>query len=260
MSPPLKHFRVRYEMGPERIDIAVTETSAIRAMESVLRQRHAFIDSDNVRDFCARIGCTVSATPTDEPTTSDVKFPDPTCASACTGPGCRRCAAEMCSGSVNHRTPGLTACSDPKCSVVIQHDAHPPGRWPGFEDAMRTAFDRPFVVEYKGKRPNSDDAARVSPEDRAAVEAVPRQFGLRAPGCYRLYFNRHGAAPLVWCVAPDGGGWELAVKSVEITAPCATVYTAKPTPDDEDGQPSAWIRVEGVLTVDADGHATVGPA
>lgn len=378
VSRTLRHFRVRYEMGPERIDIAVTETSAIRAMENVLREKHGFTDRDTVRDFCAKVGCTVSADPLDDPAVAEPVHPNAhalvsvaitaihdavlaqgvdglvingpvnwppwfemgyrtadfdlvrgertvrVCVPACpvdvlkrpalgqprilVGPDRSSFTFDRAVGLIaeelrNHRTPGFTACSDPKCSVVIQHDAHPPGRWPGFEDAMRTAFDRPFVIEYKGKRPNAADAARVSPEDRAAVEAQssiidqprmferegdvwartstgtevkltsgvaqvsaisgtdkPRPFGLRAPGCYRLYFNRHGVVPLVWCVAPDGGGWELAVKSVEITAPCATVYTPKPAADDEDGQPSAWIRVEGVLTVDADGHATVGPA
>lgn len=36
-------------------------------------------------------------------------------------------------------------------------------------------------------------------------------------GPMRLYFNRHGAAPLVWCVAADG--WELAVTRLDVRVP-----------------------------------------
>jgi len=77
-------------------------------------------------------------------------------------------------------------------------------------------------------------------------------------GSWRVYFNRHGAAPRVWCVAPDAGGWEIAVTSVNIAATADTVYRAKPTADDDDGLPSAWVAVDGLLTVHASGHATIG--
>lgn len=79
-----------------------------------------------------------------------------------------------------------------------------------------------------------------------------------ATGRWRVYFNKHGAAELPWCVAPDAGGWELAVAAVGIAAPAETVYRPKPTPDDEDGRPSAWIAIDGVLTVTRSGHASIG--
>lgn len=68
-------------------------------------------------------------------------------------------------------------------------------------------------------------------------------------GVFRVYFNRHGAAPLVWCVATEH--WELAVAAVDIRAPVRTVYVAKATPDHEDGKPSAWLEVAGTLTISA---------
>lgn len=66
-------------------------------------------------------------------------------------------------------------------------------------------------------------------------------------GKMRLHFNRHGAAPLVWCIATEG--WELAVSEIECMVPTRTVYRSKATPDDEDGRPSAWLECEGVLMV-----------
>jgi len=81
-----------------------------------------------------------------------------------------------------------------------------------------------------------------------------------ASGTWRVYFNRTGAFPLVWCVAPDTddeGGWELAVATVELAARAETVYELKSTPDDVDGKPSAWIRVVGRLSVTVAGHATI---
>lgn len=57
----------------------------------------------------------------------------------------------------------------------------------------------------------------------------------------RLHFNRHGAAPLVWCVATDD--FEIAVKGFRVfDVGLETVYITKATPDDEDGKPSAWLR------------------
>ena len=57
----------------------------------------------------------------------------------------------------------------------------------------------------------------------------------------RLHFNRHGAAPLVWCVATED--FEIAVHgfTLQLGAGVATVYISKATPDDEDGKPSAWL-------------------
>lgn len=67
-------------------------------------------------------------------------------------------------------------------------------------------------------------------------------------GTFRVHFNRHGAAPLVWCVATDE--WELAIASVTVDGvELRTVYRPKATPDDEDGKPSAWLEVTGVLTI-----------
>lgn len=67
-------------------------------------------------------------------------------------------------------------------------------------------------------------------------------------GTFRLHFNRHGAAPLVWCVATDD--WELAVRELHVDAPMRSVYRPKATADDDDGRPSAWLEVTGVLSLD----------
>ena len=64
-------------------------------------------------------------------------------------------------------------------------------------------------------------------------------------GTFRIHFNRHGAAPLVWCVATDD--FELAVSAVDIKVPVRSVYAPKATADDEDGKPSAWLEVTGAL-------------
>lgn len=66
-------------------------------------------------------------------------------------------------------------------------------------------------------------------------------------GTFRIYFNRAGAAPLVWCVATDE--WELAVAAVSIRTAAGTRYQPKATPDSDDGKPSAWIVASGVLTL-----------
>lgn len=80
---------------------------------------------------------------------------------------------------------------------------------------------------------------------------------IRFTGRMRLHFNRHGAAPLVWCVATDD--WEIAVKSIAIEGvTVASVYRIKDRPDDEDGKPSAWFEVEGTVEVDG-GNATITP-
>lgn len=77
---------------------------------------------------------------------------------------------------------------------------------------------------------------------------IGRSFSLA--GRFRVYFNRHQAAPLVWCVRSENGNFELAVAQVDIAAPTRTVYRPKDTPDDEDGMPSAWLEVDGVVNVD----------
>ncbi len=92
-------------------------------------------------------------------------------------------------------------------------------------------------------------------EPQAAPAVDPAQ--LSCVGRWRIYFNRHGAAGLPWCVAPDAGGWEIAVAEVRIDGAARTVYQAKATPDDEDERPSGWVAVEGALTVLSCGAATI---
>lgn len=88
--------------------------------------------------------------------------------------------------------------------------------------------------------------------------AIEEERRMVVHGKFRVYFNRHGAEPLMWCVAPDAGGWELAVRDIGISTHAETVYRKKETPDEDDGRPSAWFAVEGVLTVNAAGFATIG--
>jgi hypothetical protein len=71
---------------------------------------------------------------------------------------------------------------------------------------------------------------------------------IEADGVFRVYFNRHGAAPLVWCV--HNGSVEIAVAEVVIEEGHArTVYQRKETADDDDGMPSAWIETAGHLRI-----------
>lgn len=79
---------------------------------------------------------------------------------------------------------------------------------------------------------------------------------MTAVGTFRLHFNRHGAAPLIWCVATDD--WELAVSSFAVKVPLRSVYRPKATPDDEDGKPSAWLEATGTLVVQ-NSHAEIHP-
>lgn len=76
-------------------------------------------------------------------------------------------------------------------------------------------------------------------------------------GAVRVYFNRLSAEPMMWCVSPEDGLWELAVRTVRVTVPTETVWKRKETPDDEDGRPSAWIATAGHVRIYADGTATV---
>jgi hypothetical protein len=80
---------------------------------------------------------------------------------------------------------------------------------------------------------------------RAPSSLSAQSFSLA--GTFRIYFNRHRAAPLVWCIASEH--IELAVAAVVIDAPITTAYRPKATADDEDGLPSGWLEVTGVLTV-----------
>jgi len=78
-------------------------------------------------------------------------------------------------------------------------------------------------------------------------------------GALRIYFNRLSAEPMMWCVSPEDGMWEIAVSRVtfEGGAGVTTVYQPKSTPDDEDGRPSAWLAAHGRLRVFSDGTAIV---
>jgi hypothetical protein len=71
-------------------------------------------------------------------------------------------------------------------------------------------------------------------------------------GTFRVYFNRHGAAPLVWHIAKV-----VQEEGVEVVAWELAVRTVTTVPDDEDGRPSAWFRTEGRLRVDAAGKARI---
>lgn len=88
--------------------------------------------------------------------------------------------------------------------------------------------------------------------------SLPVGVSFASVGSWRVYFNRHGAAGKPWCIAPEAGGWEIAVSGVVITAIAETVYRPKATPDEVDGRPSAWVAVDGQLTVLDSGHATIG--
>lgn len=112
----------------------------------------------------------------------------------------------------------------------------------------------PFIVIERGDLDDAIAALQAMRETKAGPCAVAAGFAMH--GRWRVYFNKHGRADLPWCIAPDGGGWELAVPSVLITTDATTAYQPKATPDDEDGRPSAWIAVEGVLTV-AGGRASI---
>lgn len=76
-------------------------------------------------------------------------------------------------------------------------------------------------------------------------------------GKMRLHFNRHGAAPLVWCVATDD--WELAVASFSCSARLVTVYRHKAVSDEDDGKPSAWLETTGRLVLEGS-HARIEAA
>jgi hypothetical protein len=86
----------------------------------------------------------------------------------------------------------------------------------------------------------------------------PPGVSLVATGSWRVYFHRLNPDGLPWCVSPDSGAWEIAVRNVVIGASSTAVYRPKERPDDEDGRPSAWIAVTGTLTVCEDGLARTG--
>lgn len=101
------------------------------------------------------------------------------------------------------------------------------------------------------------DMARKIHATGATPSSLPVRRSFALAGTFRVYFNRHQAAPLVWCVLSERGNFEMAVAALEIDAPTRTVYRPKVTPDDEDGKPSAWLEVDGVLAVDIDNMTAV---
>lgn len=119
-------------------------------------------------------------------------------------------------------------------------------------------------VQHEEVRRWTTYAARILSERGQPMEPVPFRIGvsyaprnITATGTWRVYFHRLNPDGLPWCVAPDAGGWEIAVAVVDIQVPSSAVYRPKTTPDDEDGRPSAWIAATGTLTVSADGRATI---
>ncbi len=76
-------------------------------------------------------------------------------------------------------------------------------------------------------------------------------------GDFRVYFNRHGAEPRMWCLASEDALWELAVVSVEMMNPCVTVFVKKETNDEDDEKPSAWISVHGTAFVYPSGQVVI---
>lgn len=92
------------------------------------------------------------------------------------------------------------------------------------------------------------------------MTAATARPSFQAVGAFRVYFHRLNPEGLPWCVSPDLGGWELAVRDVEIAAQSRTIHRPKATSDEDDGRPSAWIAVAGTLTVHADGSARIEPA
>ena len=81
-------------------------------------------------------------------------------------------------------------------------------------------------------------------------------------GRFAVYFNRHQAAPLVWCIALlDIAGspvWELAVSELVIEKTTATArYRPGQSDDSESGIPSAVIECSGRLTVLKSGFARI---
>ena len=77
---------------------------------------------------------------------------------------------------------------------------------------------------------------------------------MQVSGNFRIHFNRHNAAPLVWSIATDE--WELSVMGIVIESTVRTVYRPKDTDDDEDGRPSAWLETHGTMTLER-GIATI---
>ncbi len=74
---------------------------------------------------------------------------------------------------------------------------------------------------------------------------------------WRVYFNRHNAAPLVWSVSNFDGSFEMSVQDVQLMVPSFFVYKKKEVRDEDDGKPSGWSQCVGVLSVDCKGFVTI---
>lgn len=110
-------------------------------------------------------------------------------------------------------------------------------------------------------------AQNPAPQMVGRADAAPRPLGSDrrwgqsiASGRFRLHFNRHGAAPFVWSVVPlnaDGSPrMEIAVSEFHVGA-LRSVFQPKATSDDEDGKASAWLEVDGTLSIDEQGVARI---
>jgi hypothetical protein len=148
-------------------------------------------------------------------------------------------------------------CTHERTATIVHNDivTPKPGRlsvgWCLSCGAVRRTLDGgPFAGDDGWRTPSQ--AAGDFGEEPSSPERVC------ITGKFRVYFNRHGAEPLMWCVSPETGGWEIAVRDVQLATIAESVYRKKETADEDDGRPSAWFAVEGVLTVNAAGFATIG--
>lgn len=81
---------------------------------------------------------------------------------------------------------------------------------------------------------------------------------LRYRGAFAAYFNHHGAAPLVWCIAMPNE-FELAVKTITFEGvDVVTQYERQERRADHLGPPSAWLTGRGEIVV-LNGHAVITP-
>lgn len=115
---------------------------------------------------------------------------------------------------------------------------------------------QPYSIRWQLPRGESASFADAVGRPDGKAQAMP----ISCYGIWRVYFHRLNPEGLAWCVSPDDGSFEIAVRDVLIRARASTVHRPKATADDDDGRPSAWIRVEGLLTVGADGVATIEAA
>jgi hypothetical protein len=73
------------------------------------------------------------------------------------------------------------------------------------------------------------------------------------PKSYRIYFNSHAEAPLVWSVDDYHPETERKVKRVEIRVPSTTLFSTGAT------EPRAWIDCRGVLVISETQEAYILP-